>query len=347
MSGHHHERKEKVCLNCGAQLYGHYCHVCGQENNEPKESVGHLLRHFFEDVTHFDGKFFASMKYLFTRPGFMATEYMKGKRASYLNPIRLYLLSSAIFLILMAKLVNGGSTDPKITEERERVEASNKATSFSWEFASVPGINQNVTMLHFDHRLSENGVHVYDSIQNSLPKDSRDEGIDRYIGRRLAAAATVYHEEPNRFMSELEERFVHSFSTVFFISLPLFALFLQLLYIRRKQYYFVAHSVFSIHFFCVVFISMLLSMSFIRIIFATRSDMVADIFSYALLFMPLLTYLYLFVAMKRFYNQGWFKTFIKSLFQVTFFGIIFLVLTIVFYFNSMFKIIEESYQLMN
>ena len=49
------ERKEKDCLNCGTTVFGKYCHVCGQENLEPKESAcpdcGGNLSKLGEDVS--------------------------------------------------------------------------------------------------------------------------------------------------------------------------------------------------------------------------------------------------------------------------------------------------------
>jgi hypothetical protein len=78
-----------------------FCTHCGQENLEPKESVGHLVRHFFEDITHFDGKFFVTLKDLIVRPGFLTREYVAGKRMTYLNPIRMYIFISAIFFIAL------------------------------------------------------------------------------------------------------------------------------------------------------------------------------------------------------------------------------------------------------
>jgi hypothetical protein len=102
---HLEEREEKVCLNCHAQLNGRYCHVCGQENLEPKESFWHLLTHFVYDVTHFDGKFFSTLKYLLFKPGFLATEYAKGRRASYLHPIRMYVFASAIFFVVFFSFI--------------------------------------------------------------------------------------------------------------------------------------------------------------------------------------------------------------------------------------------------
>jgi hypothetical protein len=79
--------------------------VCGQENIEPKESVWGLVSHFFYDITHFDGKFFSTTKYLITRPGFLPAEYIRGRRARYLHPIRMYVFSSALFFLIFFMLV--------------------------------------------------------------------------------------------------------------------------------------------------------------------------------------------------------------------------------------------------
>lgn len=99
-----HERKEKVCLNCNAAIYGRFCHVCGQENINPHESFWHLTTHFFADIFHYDGKFFSTLKYLLFKPGFLAKEHLRGKRASYLHPIRLYVFVSAIFFLITFSL---------------------------------------------------------------------------------------------------------------------------------------------------------------------------------------------------------------------------------------------------
>ena len=101
---HLKERKEKNCLNCQTTVIGRYCHQCGQENLEPKETVWHLVQHFFNDITHFDGKFFATVKLLLRKPGFLSAEYIAGRRMSYLNPIRMYVFTSAFFFIILFSL---------------------------------------------------------------------------------------------------------------------------------------------------------------------------------------------------------------------------------------------------
>jgi Protein of unknown function (DUF3667) len=101
---HLKERKEKNCLNCQTTVIGRYCHECGQENLEPKETVWHLVQHFFNDITHFDGKFFSTVKLLLRKPGFLSAEYIAGRRMSYLNPIRMYVFTSAFFFIILFSL---------------------------------------------------------------------------------------------------------------------------------------------------------------------------------------------------------------------------------------------------
>lgn len=97
---HFKERAEKNCLNCGTEVKGRFCQYCGQENIEPKESFWGLVTHFFHDITHFDGKFFTTLKLLITKPGFLSKEYILGRRARHLHPIRMYVFTSALFFIL-------------------------------------------------------------------------------------------------------------------------------------------------------------------------------------------------------------------------------------------------------
>ena len=99
-------RAETICLNCNELLTGKYCHVCGQENIEPKETVWLLVTHFFNDITHFDGKFFNTLGLLIRRPGFLPREYVLGRRASYLNPIRMYIFTSAVFFLIFFSITH-------------------------------------------------------------------------------------------------------------------------------------------------------------------------------------------------------------------------------------------------
>src|SRR5689334_20294566 len=97
-------RRDNTCLNCGSIVWNRYCPNCSQENLEPKESFGSLISHFISDITHFDGKFFSTTRYLLTSPGFLPSEYIAGRRARYLHPIRMYVFTSAVFFLLFFSL---------------------------------------------------------------------------------------------------------------------------------------------------------------------------------------------------------------------------------------------------
>ncbi|WP_026751548.1 DUF3667 domain-containing protein [Sediminibacterium sp. C3] len=95
------ERKEKNCLNCNATVHGRYCHVCGQENTEPREKFGHMLTHFVFDLFHFDGKFFRTMKYLLLKPGFMAQEHLRGAQDGLSSSYKTLHIYIGLFLFIL------------------------------------------------------------------------------------------------------------------------------------------------------------------------------------------------------------------------------------------------------
>jgi len=74
------ERISKDCLNCGTEVAGRFCQQCGQENVEVKESFFQLLIHFVEDLTHFDGKLWKTVKLLLFKPGSLTKLYIEGKK---------------------------------------------------------------------------------------------------------------------------------------------------------------------------------------------------------------------------------------------------------------------------
>ncbi|MBE2288646.1 MAG: DUF3667 domain-containing protein [Chitinophagaceae bacterium] len=335
----HHHRTEKNCLNCGAEVLGKFCQQCGQENLEPKETAIHMVRHFAEDVTHFDSKFFNSVKYLFTRPGFLATEYMKGRRVSYLNPVRMYLFTSALIFILISYLSGGPEhISPTAAYTRDTIEQNSNSSTVSWYTTDVPGTDEQVSGLEFPRIYATNGVHAYDSIQRSLPETEKDDFFAGYFNRKLAATATTYHKNPNEFMRKLNQRFLNSFSKVFFFSLPLFVLFLSVLYVRRKQFYFSVHAVFTLQYYCFVFFSLLLIT--IAQIYAFDDGPASSAMMVVLFAVFAGIYVYLYLAMLHFYGQSWFKTAVKFMVLSAAISGALIMITGIIFFNLMVSLAE-------
>jgi Protein of unknown function (DUF3667) len=88
------------CPNCGARLTGLYCAECGQKAAPINPTVRHFAHELTHELLHFDGKIFQSAWLLVTRPGFLTREVFAGRRASYVSPIRLYLVFSIAYIAL-------------------------------------------------------------------------------------------------------------------------------------------------------------------------------------------------------------------------------------------------------
>ena len=111
----------------------------------------------------------------------------------------------------------------------------------------------------------------------------------------------------------ISSKIISVLSITIFLFLPVFALFLKILYIRRK-YTYMEHLVFVFYTQTVFF---LLLMLFVLIEFFVK-DKSGSMGSISVLLFAI----YLLIAMKKFYNQGWFKTFFKFLLANLFFLIL-------------------------
>ena len=90
------------CLNCDSSLTGHFCAECGQRVVPPNPTVHELLGEAFAELSGWDGKVAATAKLLLRKPGALTCEYLAGRRASYIQPLRLYLTFSVAFFLMAA-----------------------------------------------------------------------------------------------------------------------------------------------------------------------------------------------------------------------------------------------------
>jgi len=324
-------RTDKTCLNCGAEITGRYCSACGQENIEPKQTVWHLINHFFSDITHFDGKFFVTVKDLFAKPGFLSKEYMIGRRVSYLDPIRMYIFTSAIFFLIFFSLFDvrnkhvSANTSTEIQKDPELRELMTKAKNAADSLRILKNYNATATpLITLDEdspAVKKGGVQIkpakvnyqtvesYDSVQQALTPDQRDGWIKQKLTRREIQLVQQLNENPGGTVREFLSNFMHNFPKVLFISLPLFALVLKLLYVREKNFYYVDHGIFSVHLFIFSFLLLLISFGLGEMSSVTHWRLIIWL-QFALWIYALIYY---YKAMRRFYGQSRGKTILKYL----------------------------------
>jgi hypothetical protein len=95
------------CRNCGAPLGGAYCAACGQRNGSPEPTFRELAAEAWEAFVDVDGRVATTLRLLLTRPGELTAQYLAGRRARFLSPLRLYLTCSLAFFLLDAALPDG------------------------------------------------------------------------------------------------------------------------------------------------------------------------------------------------------------------------------------------------
>ncbi|MGE0464397.1 MAG: DUF3667 domain-containing protein [Vicinamibacterales bacterium] len=88
------------CRNCGTALAGPYCTACGQaEEDGHATTVSLLVREALQEISDVDGKVLRTVVALFTRPGRLTGEYWEGRRASWVRPLRIFLLAAALHFV--------------------------------------------------------------------------------------------------------------------------------------------------------------------------------------------------------------------------------------------------------
>lgn len=104
------------CLNCGAQLTGPFCASCGQKQIASDPSLREFLHETTSELTQLEGRVPRTLKALMLQPGRLTQDFLAGRRARWLAPLRLYLICSVAYFLAAA-------VGEAITHRSERIVA--------------------------------------------------------------------------------------------------------------------------------------------------------------------------------------------------------------------------------
>ena len=286
------------CANCGAPLTGRYCSQCGQRHHDhPVHHFGHFVSEATEDLTHADSRLWQTLAALLFRPGFLTREFLDGRRARYLPPLRLYLVVSVLFFIVVD--LNSRVSAPKVV-------ADYNGRSLSYQV--VPGTRAAgaAAVAHTPAPVSgavANGLAA--AAATPLGRQRLCEQAGDYIahnGGWLASWAPRVTQSCLATAAEgglerLTEAFEHNLERAMFLLLPLVALAMKPFY-RKPPRYYVEHLLFLLHYQVFLFVALGVS-TLLEMI--TSSAVVLDPIDTALtIYAPIYGYL----AMRRVYGQG-------------------------------------------
>jgi hypothetical protein len=285
-------RKTHECLNCHETIGDYnYCPNCGQINTDKQVPFRYFIEDVLGDFFTFDSRFFRSFLPLIRRPGFLTNEYISGKRVSYIFPFRMYLFVSFLFFFSLTLSSKISSDDDKNVETNsdKRINELQDTLAFL-----KPGLNQ----LEIDRIVGRvDSSFILRSRETNLTistvkDDSGKTWIGKYLNKKAKSLKAKGDMAGEIFLREL----VNQIPKVMFIILPLFALLLKLLYIRKGIYY-INHFIFSLHLHTVLFLSLI-----ILILWPAW---------YMFLIVSILNIVYGYKAFRNVYRQSRLKTVLK------------------------------------
>lgn len=323
------------CLNCGQPLSSvdKFCSYCGQKNIK-KLSFSSFLDQIISGFFSYDSRFWKTFIPLLFKPGVLSKKFVEGKRARYVNPFQMYLNVSIIFFIIIGwnnkstvennvqtNKVNQINADSLITNTKvellQTIEIDSTNNKIITDFGNGMKISKKITdsiyTIDNDRILNPSVLEKIEDFYSFSKKNpmitNTKQALDS-LGYPITFWNTFYFEHAakarknlNKMQDDSGKGFIKSLmsyiSIGLFIFLPLFTLTLKLFYFRKHMNY-MEHLVFVFHTQTVFFLLLIISNTI-----SLFSDY-ENAWIFTLLF---LTYLYL--AIKKFYNQGRFKTFAK------------------------------------
>lgn len=318
------EYSGKPCLNCDTPLLegAAHCYKCGQSIREARMTVRALLSNFFSNLFNLDGKIWSTLRHMW-KPAFLTKEYVSGKRMSYFNPARFFAITLILHFLLMTYFIS--HTDLGIDSLRtgEAITKSELVTQYDTIASRLVSSADSLELDTLRYTLFGNAKHVdEDTVSFNMNIGTiKKYGILRKDAYSMTPKRLYKKYEITEWWEQLLVRQTirinkNKESTIAFIignltwvvMLVLFfiASVMKLLYIRGK-YYYVEHAVLMMNMHAKTFF-LLNIMMLLNIIIPEVDE---DIMSGTTTIIYLIAIVYLYITMKVYYQQGWFKTLVK------------------------------------
>lgn len=213
-----HLRDEDNCLNCGKQVEVRYCSHCGQENSKLDQAFYFAFLSYFQNKAKYDKSLLKSIQLLIHKPGYLSREFLKGKRASYIEPVRFYIAISFIVFFFTSIMFSFHQKH----SFRLYDESDDELLSYTEEKVST-----------MDRQALQKYPSLY-FISHPFYEKLKELKLAGWSNEEISES--------------LLNRFVVNIPTALFLYLPIFAFTLWLAFIRKRTIYY-NHSIFSLHFF--------------------------------------------------------------------------------------------------
>lgn len=222
------------CRNCNAVAELDYCPACGQETRQHVPTAGEFLHEFIGHHIALEGKLWGTIGLLLFKPGRLTAEYLAGRRARYIQPLRLYLTLSVLFFAL----IKYASSDVKLFVSDA---SPTPVTAGKVEPNVLPTVPDS---LHGKARKSDTAEADDDADGNgTVAVDNVVKKIAPTWAPKLTTFWRLSDADKTRIISNA---FLEYVPYAMFCMLPLFALYLKVLYLGKGKRY-GEHLLFALH----------------------------------------------------------------------------------------------------
>ncbi len=311
---------DMYCRNCSSPIRGQYCAGCGQRSISRVITMWELTRDMVGDIADLDSRIWRSLIPLLLKPGHLTADYLKGRRARYMPPFRMYLVLSILFFLLMSLFHDTDNfiddsvvmTDSEMPLDQEQLDKVRKSLD--------EAIPENADNPEVAKRLAE----VRSNLPQTVPDEIADLPIeDEVLSERAKEKCKdvnidmgdsfmpwISEEQAEAKLRKICEKVVadsgrsllkglqENFPQMLFIFLPVIALVLKGLYPLSRRYY-VEHLLFVIHFHAFVFLALILELLVVELA-ATIQFPTWPFTTLLSLYIPY----YLYRSMRRVYGQS-------------------------------------------
>ena len=281
----------KTCPNCAAPLHGSFCANCGQNQKSTNRFLLSLINEAFEDIFRIDSRAWRTTYGLLFKPGFLSSEYFAGRRARFIPPLRLYVITSLAFFVSLS-VMNFFSTPAEVIINGDQTAVAQSATSENAEFAAdkapetaANGVAQQEFELDEEFELDDLSLSFLDDVQTEYYRE-----LLKRQGNKLKQ---LLKEDPSEFGAIL----IDLAPPIIFLLLPIFALLLKFAYLFKGMFY-TEHLVVAVHNQCFLY-AMLLIHSILPFILGESWS------AWPQFFIGVWIPVYLLLSLKRVYQQSW------------------------------------------
>ncbi len=325
-----------ACPNCGYERDNRFCPQCGQNDRDYIRSLWRLIADVVKETFEVDGRLPRTLKRMLLRPGELAVEFSRNRRASYISPFRSYLFASILFFFSFAVIADPGprGIPPPDSVAQKQEEARAERLAKKGQKAQDVDACEDLDAPRFRRALSPRQRHMMEQIlgrqgeekaalcfmagvletnwgsRNDEDTLEADQGIkkgggeaddlgpvDSFLARGAVEALHDWRGAASQLLDNLP--------LAMFVTLPAYALLLKLFFYSSHRYY-TEHLVFAmqLHTFSFLVYTVLLLLPEYENLPGGEEGFLGQTFSWIYRGLLAWAVVYSYLALRRYYRNG-------------------------------------------